>query len=415
METSYGHLTYCSNIHSGESWGDHFSQLKKHIPAVKQALSPNAPFGIGLRLSNLASLQLSKEENLTAFKAWLDAEHCYVFTMNGFPYGDFHEATVKDKVHVPDWSQYERVAYTLRLARILASLLPKGMEGGISTSPLSYKHWHAKDKWNDVIASATLNIVEVVVQLARMRMTGGPFVHIDIEPEPDGMLEDIAGYIDWYEQTLVPVGISILTDKYRIDEQEAEKMLKDHVQLCYDVCHFAVAYEPPHGVLSLLRTHQLKVGKLQISAALRAALPAPGPARVAVVDAFRQFDEPIYLHQVIAKKGDTLIHYPDLPNALEDADNPWVSEWRAHFHVPIFLDRYGVLASTQPDISEILQLQARQPFTRHMEVETYTWDVLPEDLRTDMTEGIIRELQWVKDTFETVQSARSVGRERPVG
>ena len=142
MHTPYGHLTYCTNIHAGENWGEHFAQLQQYIPAVKAQVSPNAPFGIGLRLSNLASLELVKEPALEAFKQWLKEQDCYVFTMNGFPYGGFHHEKVKDDVHTPDWASAQRVAYTIRLFRILAMLLPEGMEGGVSTSPLSYKIWH---------------------------------------------------------------------------------------------------------------------------------------------------------------------------------------------------------------------------------------------------------------------------------
>ncbi len=417
MHTSYGHLTYCSNIHSGESWPQHFAQLKAHIPAVKKQLSPDAPFGIGLRLSNLASLELSKEETLLAFKAWLQQEDCYVFTMNGFPYGGFHEVEVKDQVHAPDWTRSDRVAYTMRLFRILAYLLPRGLrEGGISTSPLSYKLWYPdKSQRAEAMAQATLNIMQVVSQLVRVKQAGGPLLHLDIEPEPDGLLEDIAGYIDWYEQNLVPVGISLLTEKYDCNEATAEKWIKEHVQLCYDVCHFAIAYEPPQGVLSLLKTHQLKIGKLQISAALKAELPLPGPERDGIVNAFRAFEEPVYLHQVIGKFGEHLLHYPDLPQAFADKDNPYVSEWRAHFHVPIFLDRYEMLHSTQNDIVTMLEIQAKEPFTNHLEVETYTWDVLPGKLRTDMTEGIVRELQWVKDICETESEKAKASKEKAMG
>ena len=141
MKTAVGHLTYCTNIHPGENWGDHFAQLKKFIPAIKQQVSPDQPFGIGLRLANTASLELSKEEQLTAFQQWLKEEDCYVFTMNGFPYGGFHNVVVKDQVHAPDWTSADRVAYTIRLFRLLAALLPAGMEGGISTNPLTYKYW----------------------------------------------------------------------------------------------------------------------------------------------------------------------------------------------------------------------------------------------------------------------------------
>lgn len=398
MQTTHGHLTYCTNIHPGATWTDHFTQLREHIPAIKAQVSPHQPFGIGLRLSNTASLELAKETELHAFQEWLQQENCYVFTMNGFPYGSFHHTTVKDQVHTPDWTTQERVAYTIRLFRMLAALLPDGMEGGISTSPLSYKHWHVScptDK-TAAIENATLHILLVVEQLARIRAAGGPLLHLDIEPEPDGMLENTGEYIDWYFQYLLPAGIPFMMDKCRVDEATAVEMIKSHVQLCYDVCHFALVYETPQQVLQRLAQHQLKVGKVQISAALRALMPEDTTARNAVVNAFRAFDEPVYLHQVIARTADgTLLHYPDLPQALEDAANPAVTEWRSHFHVPVFVEQYDLLQSTQADIRTLLAIQRQQPFTAHLEVETYTWDVLPPALKVPAGLSVARELQWV--------------------
>ncbi|MGN7820075.1 metabolite traffic protein EboE [Chitinophaga sp. 22536] len=399
MKTAYGHLTYCTNIHPGEKWEDHFAQLRKYIPAVKQQVAPDQPFGIGLRLANTASLELTKEENLNAFKAWLQQENCYVFTMNGFPYGGFHDTVVKDQVHTPDWTQADRVAYTVRLFRLLAALLPEGMEGGISTSPLSYKYWcnRCEEEKNSFTERATLNMLLVVEQLARIHRSGGPLMHLDVEPEPDGLLENTAEYISWYMGSLLPAGIPFIMDKLRVDEAEAATIIKNHLQLCYDVCHFALEYEVPKQVLEQLRLYGLKVGKLQISAALKAGLPAAAEARQKVIDAFRPFNEPVYLHQVIGRKTDgSLVRYPDLPQALEDAGNTDVVEWRSHFHVPVFADRFEVLHSTQSDIVDVLTLQRQQPFTAHMEVETYTWDVLPQGLKEEMAVSVSRELNWIK-------------------
>lgn len=399
MKTAYGHLTYCTNIHPGEKWEDHFAQLRKYIPAVKQQVAPDQPFGIGLRLANTASLELTKEENLNAFKAWLQQENCYVFTMNGFPYGGFHDTVVKDQVHTPDWTQADRVAYTVRLFRLLAALLPEGMEGGISTSPLSYKYWcnRCEEEKNSFTESATLNMLLVVEQLARIHRSGGPLMHLDVEPEPDGLLENTDEYISWYMGSLLPAGIPFIMDKLRVDEAEAASIIKNHLQLCYDVCHFALEYEVPKQVLEQLRLYGLKVGKLQISAALKADLPAAAEARQKVIDAFRPFNEPVYLHQVIGRKTDgSLVRYPDLPQALEDAGNTDVVEWRSHFHVPVFADRFEVLHSTQSDIVDVLTLQRQQPFTAHMEVETYTWDVLPQGLKEEMAVSVSRELNWIK-------------------
>lgn len=399
MKTAIGHLTYCTNIHPGESWGDHFAQLKKFIPAIKQQVSPDQPFGIGLRLANTASLELSKEEHLKAFQQWLQENDCYVFTMNGFPYGGFHNVVVKDQVHAPDWTNADRVAYTIRLFRILAALLPAGMEGGVSTNPLTYKFWcnRCEEEKNSFTESATLNMLLVLEQLVRIHRSGGPLMHLDVEPEPDGLMENTSEYISWYFEELLPAGIPFIKEKFNVDDQEAADIIKAHIQLCYDVCHFALVYEAPQRVLERLRHYGLKVGKLQISAALKADMPANLAARKEVTDAFRRFNEPVYLHQVIARKKDgNFIHYPDLPQALEDEENPEVTEWRSHFHVPVFLDQFGILQSTQEDIKQVLALQRQQPFTAHLEVETYTWDVLPPELKQEMSMSVSRELNWIK-------------------
>lgn len=399
MKTTVGSLSYCTNIHPGEKWGDHFEQLKKYIPAVKQQVSPDQPFGIGLRLANAASLELSKEENLTAFKQWLKETDAYVFTMNGFPYGGFHDTIVKGNVHAPDWTSADRVNYTIRLFRILAALLPEGMEGGISTNPLSYKFWcnRCEEETNAFVESATLNMLLVVEQLVRIQKSGGPVMHLDIEPEPDGVMENTEEFLGWYFNTLLPLGIPFIADKFQVNEAEAASLIKQHIQLCYDVCHYALVYESPEQVVEAMQQHGIKIGKLQISAALKANLPADAAERKEIIDEFRKFNEPVYLHQVIARKNDgSFIHYPDLPEALEDADNPAVTEWRSHFHVPVFLEDFGVLRSTQEDIRKALALQKEKPFTQHMEAETYTWDVLPPAYKQEMGNSISRELNWIK-------------------
>lgn len=403
MQTNTGHLSYCTNIHPGESWEDHFAQLQQNIPYIKSQVSPDQPFGIGLRLANKASLELAKEPALLAFKQWLKEQDCYVFTMNGFPYGGFHHTVVKDQVHAPDWTTGERVQYTSRLFRILASLLPHGMEGGISTAPLSYKLWHADTE--TAMENATLNLLQVIGQLVRIHRAGGPLLHIDIEPEPDGLMENSQEFIDWYFAYLMPLGINYLMDQFDMTEKDAGAAIKDHVQLCYDVCHFALVYESPAAVLAKMAEYGLKIGKLQISAALKAAMPADASERNAVANAFSTFNEPTYLHQVIARKTDGgFVHYPDLPQALADVANKDVAEWRSHFHVPIFIEHYELLYSTQSDIREVLQLQREQIFTQHMEVETYTWGVLPAELKLPMDQSVSREIAWVQEQLGFVKS-----------
>lgn len=386
MKLTSGHLTFCTNIYAGENWMSHFAVLKDSFPILKARLSPEAPMGIGLRLSNLASIELQEENHLEAFKQWLAQEGGYVFTMNGFPYGGFHHTKVKDQVHAPDWTTGERVEYTLRLAEILSQLLPADMDGGISTSPLSYKPWFtATEARKSATASATANIIKVAGVLHYIQRQSGKVIHLDIEPEPDGFLESGPEFIDWYENVLLPVG-------------NDESMIKNHIRLCYDVCHFAIGYEPHTAIINELQQKGIKIGKIQISAALKAKLPASVSERTAVLAQLSRFDEPTYLHQVIARKDDGhLIRYPDLKEALAEGENPVVAEWRAHFHVPIFVEDMGLVQSTQSDITEVLNLQKNNPFTAHLEVETYTWEVLPTALKAPLNDSIIRELAWVKN------------------
>lgn len=412
MKTPLGHLGYCTNIHAGEHWADHFIALQHAIPTIKQKLSPDAPFGIGLRLSNIASLELTQPERLKEFQNWLTDNDCYVFTMNGFPYGGFHNTRVKDQVHAPDWRTPERVDYTIRLFHLLTALLPIHMAGGIteagiSTSPLSYRYWfqwNNRDERDLAFEATTQRLMTVVEELVRIKQAEGISLHLDLEPEPDGLLETVDEFIEWFNLYLLPIGLERLNDEFGLSAGEAEAALREHVQLCYDVCHFAVGYERPDEVLKKLKENDLKVGKIQISAALKATFPVEENSRAAVLDQFRQFNEPTYLHQVVARdvNGD-LLRFPDLPEALLAFDESHV-EWRSHFHVPLFVADYGLLQSTQDDISEVLRLQKENPFTEQLEVETYTWEVLPEDMKLRLNDSIGRELFWVLNKINNIES-----------
>ncbi len=405
MKTPLGHLGYCTNIHPGESWADHFAALRQALPELKQRLSPGAPFGIGLRLSNEASEELEQPENLVAFQRWLAENDCYIFTMNGFPFGGFHHTRVKDQVHAPDWTTEARVEYTKRLFRILSVLLPvdelaNGIPGGVSTSPLSYRHWF---EWEQpaardyIFSQTTQNVLEVVAELIKLRQQTDRLMHLDLEPEPDGVIETADEFIAWFTDYLLPMGIEQLSEQFGLTDEAAEAAICEHVRLCYDVCHFAVGYERPAEVLDKLKQYGLRVGKIQISAALKAEFPTDLAGREAVRKAFEPFNEPTYLHQVVARTSSgELARFPDLPEALAALDDTH-TEWRSHFHVPIFVSDYGLLQSTQDDIREVLRLQTERAFTNQLEVETYTWDVLPGELKADLVDSIEREVKWVKD------------------
>jgi hypothetical protein len=397
MKVNNGHLTYCTNIHAGKNWSEDFDNLQQNFPAVKQNVSPDQPLGLGLRLSNDASIQLSNPHNLLELKQWLQQNDAYVFTMNGFPYGDFHRAIVKENVHTPDWTTQERKNYTIRLFHILKSLLPEGIDGGISTSPLSYRHWFkTSSEFEAAKQTATLNIIEVVKILIEISKESNQLLHLDIEPEPDGILETGREFIDWFENDLLVLGIPLIADQFSCSENEAEMLLKKHVCLCYDICHFAIGYENHGIVLTELEQKGIRVGKIQISAALKANLIGTDEEKALIKTNFATFNEPTYLHQVVAlKKDGSLIRYADLPPALEADNDEDVLQWRSHFHVPISIQQIGLLQSTQEDIVKVLQLQKAKPFTNHLEVETYTWEVLPEQIKLPIAQSISNELNWV--------------------
>lgn len=401
MQTIQGHLTYCTNIHPGENWAGHFTALQQNFPSIKAQVSPDALMGIGLRLSNVASEELASGYNLYVFKQWLADNDAYVFTMNGFPYGEFHNTEVKDQVHAPDWTTQERVDYTNRMFDTLVQLLPAGMEGGISTSPLSYRYWHTTPELlKEATEIGTANILKVAHHLITISQQQGIEMHLDIEPEPDGILETGVEYINWYTNVLLPQGKPVIASAFGISEGEAEKLIKKHICLCYDVCHFAIGFEPHQEVIDELEEKGLKVGKIQISAALKAALPQNQDLRQPILEAFAKFDEPTYLHQIIAKTNSgALLRYRDLPGALNDGENTEVEEWRAHFHVPIFTEEFGLVRSTQSDIEEVLNINKAKSFSTHLEVETYTWGVLPDEKKLQINDSIARELNWVKQVL----------------
>ncbi|MEH1882710.1 MULTISPECIES: metabolite traffic protein EboE [unclassified Nostoc] len=392
------HLTYCTNIHPGESWLEVFANLEKYIPELKSRLSPTESFGIGLRLADIAATQLLENNNLAQFQAWLTQHNLYVFTLNGFPYGGFHRQVVKDQVYAPDWSTQERVNYTLNLAQILAVLLPEGLDGGISTLPLSYKPWWVKDQetFETVLKKSCLNIASVVGEMIRIYEETGKILHIDLEPEPDGLIENTSEVIDFYQNWLLPIGSSYLSEEFNIEQDLAEAKLLEHVRVCYDTCHFSVEYEEPESVFARLQSAGIKIGKIQISAAIKVKIPTDVEKRSLIVERLRPFAESTYLHQVIERRSDgTLHHYPDLITALPHLEQSLAEEWRTHFHVPIFIHDYQILQSTQDDIATVLQLLQTNNACSHLEIETYTWDVLPSEMKIDMLTSIQREYEWV--------------------
>lgn len=397
------HFTYCTNIHAGESWTETFEELQLHLPKVKAGVSDQSPMGVGLRLSAKAATELKIGNNLSEFKFWLDSHGLYVFTMNGFPYGGFHFTKVKDQVHMPDWQSEERIQYTLDLTEILAELLPKGLDGSISTSPLSYKPWF-KNKGSNIESAkkqSTENLTTIAAELYKLESEKGIVIHLNLEPEPDGFLENTDDVIDFYSNHLLKSGCRDLADITGLSQHKSKEVLLHYIRICYDVCHFALAWEKVKYAIAQFDQLGIQVGKIQISAALEADLSGESD-RETVLEELFQFVEPTYLHQVsLSIDGENLsLQLSDLEmtNPLQ-LINSKAQKARVHFHVPVFVEKYKNLSSTQSEIVSVLDYLKQNLFCKHWEIETYTWNVLPANMQKDIDQSIIREMQWVLDKW----------------
>ena len=381
------HLSYCTNIHPGETWDQIESNLHRYLPSIKQQVSPRAKFGVGLRLSAAAVETLGCPERRAEFHAWLHREGLYVFTLNGFPYGTFHGQPVKAEVYRPDWRTPERVAYTRRLADLLAEWLPEGVAGSISTVPGGYKQHLGSSEDPAQIAA---NLINLAVDLHRLREQTGRCIALALEPEPGCLLETTQEAITFFSEHLF--GASAVARTARVTglgRGGAEALLRRHLGLCLDACHAAVGFEEPAQVISSLSTAGIAIHKLQLSAGLRVVKP-----RQAERAALAAFAEDVYLHQTRASIGGKVRHYADLPDAL--ADPTEADEWRIHYHVPLWAEQLEVFATTADWLEDLLRLHNQNPISNHLEVETYTWSVLPEQHRNLPVEAAIgQELRWV--------------------
>jgi sugar phosphate isomerase/epimerase len=408
------HLTYCTNIHAADGWNAVYANLRRYATALKARFSPHAPFGLGLRLSAREARELLDGDRLRDLKAFLDDEGLYVAIVNGFPYGPFHGTPVKANVYAPDWRDTARVDYTLDLIEIVRVLLPPGVDGGVSTAPLSYKEW-MKDATPETWTAIARNIARVTEALVKAQRENGALIHLDIEPEPDCVLENTDETVAFFERSLLPVATPLVAARFDISHDAAREHLLHHVRLCFDCCHFAVEFEDPAAALERFRRSGIQIGRVQLSSALQVRFPEDAAVAARMAEQLQAFADATYLHQVVERGAGDTGHYPDLAVALAARTNHSGREWRVHFHVPLFAAEYAaihdslpdttpLLASTQSYVARVLGLAAATPFTSHLEIETYTWDVLPAGLKVDLLDSIAREYEWVLQTLDRLRS-----------
>jgi hypothetical protein len=376
MRFPHGHLAYCTNIHPAEDWPSTFNALDMHALRVRDLVSPGQPYAIGLRLSAKAAAELLSGDYLTGFKDWLAAENAYVCSLNGFPYGDFRAgAFVKRNVFRPDWTDPARLEYTKELFTIISELVPEGIEGSVSTLPGSFKEFEADES---LIHD---QLIELAAFLDALSEVSGRDLHLGMEPEPRGHFENTEETLRFFDRLL--------------DAAPDHEQIKRRIGINYDCCHFALQYEDARTSLKALRGEGLRLSKIHLSAAL--ALDPRVPEAVTAISAF---DEPTFLHQVLARHPDGRIErFTDLPEglaSLDTADGRDAEQWRVHFHIPLDAEPAEPLKSTREHSRDALKLADEVPdLCSHWEIETYTWGVLPTDMQRPVEEQIAGEYRWV--------------------
>lgn len=362
------HLGYCSNVHAAEDVDGVVGQLARYAAPVRAALGASR-LGVGLWLPAPAAAALAADPaGLDRLRRELEARSLEVVTLNGFPYRGFHDPVVKHAVYHPDWADPARAAYTLDLARVLVALLPDdAAEGTISTLPLAWR-----EPWDEGrAATARAALAGVADGLAALAAETGRTVRLGLEPEPGCLLETSA------QAAAALAGLA-----------------PEWVGVCLDACHLAVAFEDAEAALAGVTEAGVAVVKAQVSSALRA--DEPRPARRA--RRLGRFVEPRFLHQTRERTGTAVLGVDDLDQALAGG-LPGMGEWRVHFHVPV----HAAVGTTQAELRAFLAalVGGAHPATRHLEVETYTWSVLPAGERPANDDGLVAglaaELAWTRD------------------
>jgi sugar phosphate isomerase/epimerase len=379
-------LGYCTNVHAGVDLEQTQANLERFALAVKRRFSPDAPMGVGLWLSASAARSLLDGQRLPQFAAWLAEVGLVPFTLNGFPYGDFHRRVVKHDVYKPTWFEPARAEYTSNLIAILHRLLPPGLDGSISTLPLA---WGKPAAGAAELSAAAAVLRRLVGQLASLEKETGRRICLCLEPEPGCLLQRSTDVVRFFEDHLL--------------RGADEAAVRRHLTVCHDICHAAVMFEEQAEVLQRYRAAGIGVGKVQVSSAVALDLTRLAPGNHAA--ALRQlegFAEDRYLHQTMVRSrtGTEPVFHEDLPIALSATAPGGGGEWRVHFHVPIYLQHFGFLDALQQPILDCLRFAADHGTTEHFEVETYAWGVLPEELQQpDLATGIAEEMDWFRGTW----------------
>ena len=376
-------LAYCMNVHPGGTLESTLDALERCVVPLRDRLGVRGPFGVGLRFDAATVHALVADAAARArLRAALDRHDLVPFTANAFVLGGFHGGRIKEQVYAPTWAEASRVAYTLAFAEVMADLVPHGFEVSISTAPGGWRPWGHGEALDRAFAA---RLAELGEGLEALEARAGRRVRVGLEPEPLCTLQRTDDAITFFH--------------LHLGEAMAVERAARYLGICYDVCHQAIMDEDAGTGLLALDAAGIGLVKLQASSALEVRQPCHREARAALA----AFDEETYLHQVGARGVDgTLRQAPDLPEVLQ-AGSTWheYHPWRVHFHVPVFRSELGGgLTTTRPALDRALATVARHALTAHVEIETYTWEVLPETERRagsgfSLVEALAREYEYV--------------------
>ncbi len=384
------HLTYCSNLHPIEEFEDLLDVAENFWPLLAEKIKKpeeDSGFDLGIWLSQKAlSTAPQHDPKYEVLLSHLKKFNGQVLTANAFPMGNFHSESVKESVYLPDWQSEERLEYSKLVAESLSRLPCQSRRQTMSTSPGSFKAFPQVDK--TLIAQNLRNMAEYLAQLEK---ESGRYIVLAIEPEPGCTFETTAEFIAFYDDQLLGHHGAI------------EAQIRRHIGICFDCCHQSIQFEDPKESLRSLRSAGIPIAKVQLSSALEIARPYENPQGLRELSAF---SEDRYLHQVIAQteSGETQ-YFGDLPDFLKVAADRRDVSARIHFHVPIFLEEIGSLKTTQRDLKDTLQEVIDFQDCEHLEIETYSWSVMPERRGQvaspeSLLKDITREYEWVQQQSE---------------
>ena len=387
-----GHLTYSTLVHPADNWDQLWTSLQTYLPKVKARVSPNAPFGVCIRLAApTAELLSGSAPDRAKLKRFLADHDMYVYTVNAFPYGAFKGTVVKEQVYEPDWRTEERTQYTINVADVLSDICRQDISPSIQTAPLGFK---PNVTGPDVVASYTEHVLRVAAHLIQIKVRTGRVVTLAIEPEPHCFLETTDETIDYFTRHLYSgAAATRLAKMAGLPVSEALVALREHIGIVFDIGHQAVGFEHIPTSLQKLVDAGIPIFKLQEVAAMH--IPE---VTQSAVDALAQYAKTVYLSQTVQLKDGQITKFLNLEDAFAAwKHDPGPREWRTHFHVPVFLEDLGAFRTTRFALEDALKFHKATPLSRQLEIETYTWDVLPAHLKTgDIVDYVTRELEWVK-------------------